>query len=185
MKYSFAWRPTLCLLTLLLVCQAIPAQAKRRDHLNEAEADRVREAQIIDERTKVFIKAAERRFLALTNPSAATSKEALKDAEKWGAWPVGTRGELLGDLAGLLDEAINNIDGVAESHPNEKLLPKALRALATACQRWQPVLLNLRAQAQPAEKQPLEEALEYIESILQAGRQLPPEEKGKNAKTDH
>ena len=168
-------------LAALLLCVAalVGAQTRRRDHLTPEEADRVREAQLIDERAKVFAKAGERRFLALTDPAAATSKEAVKDVEKWGEFPKGGRAELLGDLAGLLDEAINNIDGAAERKPDDKLLPKAIRALAAACKRWQPALEALRPMVKGPEKFALEEALEYAQSIIEAESKLPPEEKKK------
>lgn len=164
---------------LLVLSSTTQAALIKRDHLSAAEADRVREAQIIDVRTKVFIKAAERRFLALTDPMAATSKEAVKDTNEWGAWPTGTPAELLGDMAGILDEAINNIDAVAERNPQEKLLPKALRSLAEACRRWQPVLTARQEKAQGDERRALGESLEYIQSVLDAANGLPAEEKKK------
>lgn len=179
MLRKYLARGLACGLLLYLCGGLVLAQGRRRDHLSAAEADLVREAQIIDARTKVFIKAAERRFLALTNPAAATSKDATKDVEEWGAWPTGTRAELLGDMAGIVNEAINNIDGVAERNPQEKLLPKALRSLAEACRRWQPVLTAMQDKAQPDERQPLGETLEYIQSVLDASGTLPPEEKKK------
>jgi hypothetical protein len=177
MPKQFFARLAPSLAALLLFSFAVAAQGKRRDHLTPQEADLVREAQLIDARAKVFTKAAERRFLALTNPAAATSKEAVKDAETWGAFPQGTRAELLGDLAGILDEAINNIDGIAERKPDDKLLPKAVRVLAAGCQRWLPTLQTMRENAKGPELIALNEAVEYAESILEAGGKLPPEEK--------
>jgi hypothetical protein len=164
---------------LALLCSFAFAQSKRRDHLTPEEADRVRDAQLIDERAKVFVKAAERRYLALTNPNAAGSKEAAKDAELWGAFPKGTRAELLGDLAKILDEAINNIDGAAERKPDDKALHKAVRLLSAACKRWLPTLQAMLPEAKGPEKLALDEAIEYAQSVVDSESKVPAEEKKK------
>ena len=179
MQRTIIIRFVLSLLLLVLLGNSFAAQTKRREHLTPEETDRVRDAQLADERAKVFVKAAERRFLALTNPNAATSKESVKDVELWGAFPAGTRAELLGDLAGIIDEAINNIDVVAERKPDDKLLPKAVRTLSAGCKRWLPALEAMRDSAKGAEKNPLEEAIEYAQSVVEAESKVPPEEKKK------
>ncbi len=92
---------------------ASKAAPAKRDHLTAQEADLVREEQALDRRTAVFVKAVERRFLVLTDTTAAASKAVQKDSGKWGELPKGTRTELLGDIAKILDEAITNIDDVA------------------------------------------------------------------------
>jgi acyl-CoA reductase-like NAD-dependent aldehyde dehydrogenase len=179
-RQPYLVRLTLCFLVVSFCCAAASAQTpKRREHLTDAEIELVRDAQLLDVRMKVFVKAADRRLLALTDPNAANSKEAAKDAEKWGKFPTGTRAELLSDLARILDEAIENIDGLAERKPDDKLLPKAVRLLAAAAKRWQPALEAMRPTAQGDERRYLEEALEYIQSILDAEPKLPAEEKKK------
>ena len=67
----------LALLAGVLFCAVVPVRATqgaRRDHLTPAEVDLVRDTQAIDKRTDVFIKAADRRLLLLTDPQAAQSK---------------------------------------------------------------------------------------------------------------
>ena len=179
MRINLPFRLTIVLLGLAFLCTALTAQTKRREHLTAEETDRVRDAQLADERAKVFIKAAERRFLALTMPDAASSKEAVKDVELWGAFPTGTRAELLGDLAGIIDEAINNIDAVAERKPDDKLVAKAVHLLATGCKRWLLALETMRATAKGPEKTYLEEAIEYAQSVVDAEKKVPAEEKKK------
>jgi acyl-CoA reductase-like NAD-dependent aldehyde dehydrogenase len=147
----------------------------------------VREAQILDKRIDVFIKVAERRLLALTDPNAANNKQVQKDLEKWGELPKGTRTELLTDLAKILEEAITNIDDVAARDAENRLLPKALRKLAAASTRFAGQLTPMREQAKDeAERDVLEQSLEEIQSILEAANKLPPDvkEKDKGKKSD-
>src|SRR5919199_1686552 len=158
MKRLIRHRPALFKLTLfatLLCCCATTgaaAQAAQRDHLTAAEVELVRDAQVLDKRTEVFIKAADRRLLLLTDPQAAQSKQVQKDKELWGELPKGTRAELLDDLAGIFDEAITNIDDVAARDENSPLLPKALRKLGAAATRFLSQLSPMRAGASDAER---------------------------------
>lgn len=155
--------------------------AFKRDHLTPLEADQVRLAQILDKRVEVFIKVAERRLLALTDPNAATSKQVQKDVEKWGELPKGTRAELLSDLSKILDEAITNIDDVAARDVNNRLLAKALRKLAAASTRFISQLTPMRAQAKEGgEREALEQALENAQSVIEAANRLPPDVKEKD-----
>jgi acyl-CoA reductase-like NAD-dependent aldehyde dehydrogenase len=150
--------------------------APRRDPLTEKEADLVREAQALDKRTEVFTKAVERRLLALAGPSAANSKQAQKDAEKWGELPQGTRAELLYDIAGILDEAVTNIEDVGSHNAKSSLIPKSLRILAEASNRFLPQLTAMRERAQEErEKDALERAIEGAQEIITAASKLPPE----------
>jgi hypothetical protein len=172
-----------CLLAgiaLIFVCGITPA-ATKRDHLTPQEADQVREAQILDKRIEVFIKAAERRLLAMTDPNAANSKQVQKDVEKWGELPKGTRTELLSDLARILDEAITNIDDVATRDANNHLLPKALRKLSAASTGFISQLMPMRDQTKDeTEREALESALENAQAIITAAVKLPPEVKEKD-----
>jgi hypothetical protein len=151
-------------------------EALRRDPLTEKEADLVREAQALDQRTAVFAKAVERRLLALTDPSAATSKQAQKDAEKWGDFPKGTRAELLDDIAAILDEAVTNIEDVGSRNAKSSLISKSLRILAGASTRFLPQLNALREQLkEERERAALESAVEGLQEIIAAAGKLPPE----------
>ena len=61
-------RILLALLCVLFVGSSFPSQAstlQKRDHLTQQEVDLVKEAQILDKRIDVFIKAAERRVMVI------------------------------------------------------------------------------------------------------------------------
>lgn len=171
---------------------SLPAQAlnsTKRDHLTEQEVELVREAQALDKRTEVFIRAAERRLQVIngTVPAVATSKQAQKEMDKWGPLPKGTRAELLTDFAKILDEAINNIDDVAARDAKNPLIHKSLRKLATAVNNFLPQINQLRASARDGEElAALEDALDNMQQIMEAAKRLPApapeEEKGKGKK---
>ena len=105
-------------------------QLQKRDHLTPQEVDLVKEAQILDKRIEVFIKAAERRMMVINNSSAANAKQLKKDSERWGELPTGSRAELVADIAHILDEAITNIDDVSARDERNPLISKSLRKLA-------------------------------------------------------
>lgn len=158
--------------------------AQSRDHLTPQEVDLVKDAQVLDQRIEVFVKAADRRLLVLTGADAPSPKQLKKDSEKWGELPTGSRAELLGDLAKILDEAITNIDDVSARDEKNPLIPKALRRLAAEATRIFDQLRPLREQAKgDAEVARFEELTENAESILEAAKKLPPpvEKKGKGS----
>jgi hypothetical protein len=179
----------------LFICglfTSLPTQARhapKRDHLTEQEVELVREAQALDKRTDVFIRAAERRLQAINGTATATTsaKQAQKEVDKWGPLPKGTRSELLGDFAKILDEAINNIDDVAARDAKNPLVPKALRRLASAVNDFLPQISSLRSQSRDGEElSALEDALENMQQIKEAANRLPPpaEKKDKNEKKE-
>lgn len=176
MIYNRRLSGALILCLLLHACPALAwaAPLPARDHLTPEEVELVREAQALDKRIEVFIKAVDRRFLVLTGSAAAPSKQVQKEAEKWGPLPKGTRRDLLWDIAKILAEAINNIDDVAARDDKNPLLPKALRALARAAQRFQSQLTPMRANIENGEERDqIEQALENIQSIMDAANRLP------------
>src|ERR1044072_6054039 len=152
------------------------AQGKR-DHLTPEEVELVRAAQILDVRTAVFIKAAGRRLLVLTNPDAASTRQVEKDMKKWGELPRGTRTELLTDMAKILEEASTNIDDAGRRDPNSELLLKSLRLLADASTHFLSDLKPMRSQAQGAEREALEQAIENAQLIVEAADRLPSDAK--------
>ncbi|MBD0325794.1 MAG: hypothetical protein ICV68_05150 [Pyrinomonadaceae bacterium] len=184
--FRFPLASLACLLagiSFIFACGLLAHAATKRDHLTELEAEQVRAAQILDKRIEVFIKIAERRLLALSDPNAATNKQVQKDVEKWGELPKGTRTELFHDLAKILDEAITNIDDVAARDANNRLLPKALRKLSAASTRFISQLTPMRTQAKDeTEREALEQALENAQSIVEAANRLPPEVKEEKEK---
>ena len=169
---------TLVLLALLLAASGYSATAQTRDHLTPQEVDLIKDAQALDLRTSIFIKAAERRMALVTGTAASTStnsKQAKKDAELWGDAPKGTRAELIGDVAKILDEAITNIDDVSMHDEKSPLLPKALRKLAASATQIIDQLTPLRSQAKSEEEiSNMEQAVGNAQSIIEAARKLPP-----------
>jgi len=171
------------LLVVLFSALSTPrATTLQRDHLTLLEVDRVKEAQILDKRIDVFIKAANRRLMVLTNTQAANAKLLKKDAELWGDLPTGSRSELIGDIARILDEAITNIDDVSTRDERNPLIPKALRALAQAVNNIMAQVTPLKDQVKSeAEIASMEMLYEDAQQILEAAKKLPPEveKKGK------
>jgi hypothetical protein len=171
---------------LLLLIVAVQASAvQKRDHLTPQEVDLVKEAQILDKRIEVFIKAAQRRLIVINGTAATNAKQLKKDAEKWGELPAGSRFELVGDIARILDEAITNIDDVSARDERNPLIPKALRNLATSVSSIMEQLKPLRTEAKTeAEIASLELLNEDAESILAAANKLPPEVDKKAKRND-
>lgn len=178
-------RRTLIALSLVLfLTNALDASAfQKRDHLTTQEVDLVKEAQILDKRIEVFIKAAERRMMVINGTAAANAKLLKKDAEKWGELPAGSRFELVGDIARIYDEAITNIDDVSARDERNPLIPKALRKLAASVSSVMEQLKPLRGEAKTeGDAASLESLNEHAQSILEAANKLPPEVDRKAAK---
>jgi acyl-CoA reductase-like NAD-dependent aldehyde dehydrogenase len=153
----------------------LPTEA-RRDHLTTEEADMVREAQQLDKRIAIFIKAIERRFLAITNPQDSNSKQAQKDQEKWGALPTGTRKDLLNDISKIIDEAITNIDDASTKDSQKEYFPKAVKKLAEVSPKFISQLTPLRTSTDEAEREVIEQSLENLQSIIEAANKPLPSE---------
>ena len=171
---------TLCfLLFLAATLFASTAAAQQRDHLTPQEVDLVKEAQVLDKRIEVFIKAADRRVFVLkggTTANALNAKQLKKDAEKWGELPTGSRAELVSDIARILDEAITNIDDVSSRDERNPLIAKSLRKLATAVNTIMTDLKPMSTEAKSdAEIASFELLNEDAQSILEAALKLPPE----------
>jgi hypothetical protein len=170
---------TICSLLLILCLASLvfaKASSPQRDHLTPQEVDLVKEAQILDLRIEVFIKAAERRVMVLNGTQPPTTKQSKKESELWGDLPTGTHAELIGDIAGILDEAITNIDDVSSRDERNPLLAKALRRLAQAVNNILTQVEPLRTQAKSeAEVASLELLNENAQQILEAAKKLPPE----------
>ena len=172
----------------LLPAWANVAPVQRREHLTTQEVDMVRDTQELDRRSELFIKIAERRLVAITNPAAAAATPTLsaKENEKWGELPKGTRAQLLNDLARIFDEAIVNVDDVAARTPGSGLLPKAVRKLAEASARFLAQLTPLRTSATAdGEREALEQTIDNLQQIIDAVKRLPeetPEKKGEKKK---
>jgi hypothetical protein len=176
---------TLTITTILAFANApsVSSCQAPREHLTEQEVELVKEAQILDKRIGVFIKAADRRIQVITGIETTTQKQLKKDTDRWGPLPTGTRGELIGDIARIFDEAITNIDDVSARDEKNPLVAVALRNLAVAATRIVGQLKPLEEQMKgDAEASSFDHLIENAEAILQAANKLPPppvEKKGK------
>jgi acyl-CoA reductase-like NAD-dependent aldehyde dehydrogenase len=176
-----------CLLALFVASTSISnaAALQKRDHLTQQEVDLVKEAQILDKRIDVFIKATERRLMVINGSTAANAKQLKKDAERWGELPTGSRAELVADIARILDEAITNIDDVSARDERNPLIGKSLRKLAQAVNSIMAQLKPLRAdEKSEAEVSSFELLNEDAQSILEAANRLPPEIEKKAKKNE-
>lgn len=169
------------LLSLLLlaafIAPAAIAQREKGAHLTTQEIEVVRDAQELDVRAGVFIKAVERRLRIIFNQTAPDTKQEKQIAETLGALPQGTRAELLYDIAHILDEAIENVDDTSQRNPKSPLIPKAVRKLSDASARFLAQLTPLRASTtDKAEREQLEQAIDNAQQIVEAAKKLPAEE---------
>ena len=170
MKSKYFFKPLNFVLLLLLIGGlSFSVSAQKRDHLTEAEIEIIRDTQELDLRTKVFVKAAERRFVVLGVLAELKPAKKEKDNSDWGAPPTGTRAELLGDIAKILEEAMNNLDNVWSREPKNPLVPKALKILSDAAARFQTQAASLDSKAaSEQEREAVFQIKRDLENILQA-----------------
>jgi len=175
---------TRILLTFVISLLLATTALAQRDYLTPQEVDLVKDAQVLDKRIDVFIKAAERRMMVINGTAPpATTKQSKKEAELWGELPTGSRAELVSDIARIVDAAIDNIDNVSEHDERNPLIPKSLRKLATAVNSIMTQLKPLSAQAKSdAEIASFEQLNEGAQSISEAVTKLPPEVESKGKK---
>lgn len=158
----------ICLAVLAAVglCAFCLAQSQKRDHLTEQEAEHLRNFQEIDKRVEIFAKAAERRLLVLTNPSATQKK---REEETWGPLPTGSKLELLQDYKHILEEAEEKLDDWYNRAGKDNLLPKALSKFKEAVIKQIPQLRALAPQiTDRKEQRALLEAIEEAETVTKA-----------------
>jgi hypothetical protein len=169
-KSKYFFKPLNFVLLLLLIGGlSFSVSAQKRDHLTEAEIEIIRDTQELDLRTKVFVKAAERRFVVLGVLTELKPAKKEKDNSEWGAPPTGTRAELLGDIAKILEEAMNNLDNVWSREPKNPLVPKALKILSDAAARFQSQTASLDSKAaSEKEREAVFQIKRDLENILQA-----------------
>ena len=155
----------------LLAAISVSAQ---RDHLTDPETDLVRYYQEIDKRTEVFIKAADRRFAIINGVTPPAVKKTDKEEPDWGDVPKGTHTQLLGDIAGILDEAITNIDNVSSRDPKNPLVSRALRKLTNAVNGYVQQLNSLKTKTTDADEiAAMERINDEAKEILEASGHLP------------
>ena len=160
--------------TLYLPQPVISLQA--RDHLTPQEVELVKNTQILDKRIDVFIKAADRRVMALTGNSGTNARQLKKDSETWGDLPAGTHAELMSDIARIFDEAITNIDDVSSRDEKNPLIAKSLRKIAAAATRIVEQLKPFAVASKGgSEVSSFDQLIENADAIIQAANKLPPE----------
>ena len=148
--------------------------AQTRDHLTDPETELVRFHQELDKRTEVFIKAIDRRLAIINGTPQPTTKKLMKDEPDWGEVPKGTRAELIGDIAGILDEAITNIDDVARRDEKNPLIPRATRKLSAAAANYVNQLTALSKQTRDDDElSAIERALDNANQIIEVGSKIP------------
>lgn len=153
----------------------VSASAQTRDHLTDQETELVRFHQELDKRIEVFIKAIDLRFAIINGTAPPPSKKVMKDEPEWGDQPRGTHTELLGDIAGILDEAITNIDDVSRRDEKNPLISRSLRKLTTAANGYLTQLAALRSQTKDADDQAaIERVADNANQIVEVGAKLPP-----------
>ncbi len=157
---------------ILLTNKSVSAQG--RDHLTDQETELVRFYQELDKRIEVFIKAIDRRFAIINGTTAPAAKKLIKDEPEWGEAPKGTRAQLLGDIAGILDEAITNIDDVSRRDEKSPLLSRSLRKLTASANGYLKQLATLRDKAKdPDELAAIELVEDNAKQIIAVGNKLP------------
>lgn len=165
---------------MLLLCTGLllingSTSAQTRDHLTDQETDLVRFHQELDKRIEVFIRAMDRRFAIINGKVPPAEKKLVKDEPEWGEVPKGTHAQLLGDIAGILDEAITNIDDVNRRDARNPLISRSLRKLTSTAQGYLTQLAALQKQTKdPDELDAIERVATQANEIIDVGSKLPP-----------
>ncbi|MCI0490926.1 MAG: hypothetical protein L0229_30405 [Blastocatellia bacterium] len=147
------------------------------DYLNEEEDDMVRQAQKPDDRTKVFMKIADRRLVAIKGVSIPPGdKKAQKKAEeeelKWGPLPKLERFELFRHYTRAIEETIAKLEDAHERNPKDSALPKALTALRDSTDEHLRILRSLESEIKDEkEASALKEAIAQAEVANQGARE--------------
>ena len=159
------------------------AAAQPRDHLTDKETDLIRFHQQLDKRMDVFIKAIDRRFAIINGLEQAKTKKIDKEEPEWGDLPKGSRAQLLGDIAAILDEAITNIDDVSRRDEKSPLISRALRKLTAAANGYVTQVKTMASQTKDTDElSAIERVLLQAEQIIEVGNQLPPPSADKKKK---
>ena len=165
----------LALLAFASLSLAAIVTAQPRDHLTDQETDLIRFHQQLDKRIDVFIKAMDRRFAIINGLAQAKTKKIEKEEPEWGDLPKGSRAQLLGDIASILDEAITNIDDVSRRDEKNPLISRSLRKLTAATNGYVTQVKSLASQTKDADElSAIERVVQHAEQIIEVGSQLPP-----------
>ncbi len=182
-------------IVLLITAAPATADAQRRDYLTDEEIEIVREAQQIDERIGVLVRAVDRRMSVIGLGTAPAGKP-VKEKDIWGPTPAGTRAELLSDIKRIIQKAIDDIDNLAARPDSavinedegkkpkdpKALFAKAVRTLGSAASRYRPIFNDELSKTEvKVERGILLDIVESCDQIIEAVAKLPAEvKKGKN-----
>ena len=173
----------LVLLAVVSLLFAAIASAQPRDHLTDQETDLIRFHQQLDKRMDVFIKAMDRRFAIINGLEQAKTKKIDREEPEWGDLPKGSRAQLLGDIASILDEAITNIDDVSRRDEKSPLISRSLRKLTAATNGYLTQVKSMASQTKDTDElSAIERVLQHAEQIIEVGNQLPPPSADKKKK---
>jgi len=181
---------------LLLLFISVDASAQRRDFLNEAEVEIVRDAQDIDTRIDVLLRMADRRFNVL-GMDVKGWKDAAKTSDVWGEPPKGSRTDLFSDIKRIVQKAVDDIDNLS-SNPDaapirekddkrakkdHERFPRAVRNLAAGANRYMgPLKAELDRSTNEGERGLIISTLDLCEQIIEAVKKLPAEVKPESKK---
>jgi len=158
---------------VFLTSRSVSAQT--RDHLTDQETELVRFYQELDKRIEVFIKAIDRRFAIINGTTPPAARKLIKDEPEWGEAPKGTRAELLGDIAGILDEAITNLDDVSRRDEKNPLISRSMRKLTASANGYLRQLNTLKDQVKDTDElSAIERVANNASQIIEVGTKLPP-----------
>ncbi len=132
----------LVVLTVVIGSLAAGVQAQRKgEYLTEGELNLVRDIRLIDNRSEVFLKIADRRLTALTDPAGPTGDSKFK---KFGPLPTGSPVELLDDYRRAVEELMVKLDDEFERTGMTAALKKALESSSKEMDRQLGVLATLK-----------------------------------------
>ncbi|MBN8721396.1 MAG: hypothetical protein J0M03_00595 [Acidobacteria bacterium] len=177
---------------LLILFPAFNQQGK--DHLNEQEVERVREAQLIDLRAKVFLHIAERRLNVILGLAPTSfnekdekdgkdkkkdkkkkeekeEKEEKEKLDKYGPEPSGTTAQLLDNYTKVISELLDKLDDVYEKKKDDPAFSKAIDKIIDKSQDHLKLLEKISSKVNsPDEERALGKAVETIETALTGAR---------------
>ena len=160
-------------LPLIVLLLTAPALAQR-DHLTNSESELLRYHQELDKRIEILIKAADRRFAILNGAPQVAPKKTEKDEPDWGDAPKGSRVELLGDIAGILDEAIDKIEDVGRRDAKNSGAAKSLHKLNEAATRYLAMLEAMKSKVTDQDElAAMDRIAENANQIIEAGSKMP------------
>lgn len=139
------------------------------DYLTSEEVEHVRNAQVIDQRVKTFMKIAERRLLAAEDPQSPALK---REEREWGALASGTRADWLNHYHRAIEEVIVNVEEAYDRRVSDEKMLKALTLFCEHVSRHLPRLEALRSRiSDAATNQRLEQIIEDVKVAYQDARE--------------